>query len=125
MSKQTEWFVSYQYKSEVGEGFGRAHQGVSRAALRLLPDESDACISHGALHQVGFVSDDRINVFGGGYLSGRGNHMRQKRLSAHFMQHFGMLRLQACAFACGHDGYGHARRPRSNDCFLFRHAESI
>ena len=58
----------HNYGFIICEGFRCAHQGVSCAALRLLPDESDARVSHGALHQVGFVSDDRVNVFGGGYL---------------------------------------------------------
>src|SRR5437868_9988426 len=81
-------------------------------ALRLLEDKIDAGVSDRLAHMVGLVTDDCVHILGGHNLRRRRDYMGEQRLSPHFMQHFRMFGLEACALTGGHDGDGNARRSR-------------
>ena len=86
------------------QGFAGGHQGVARAALRLLQDETDTGRGHGFAHAVGLVADDGVDMLGLDDLGGRGDDMGEERLAPDFVQDLGMFRLQARAFARRHNG---------------------
>jgi hypothetical protein len=92
-----------------GQGLLRDHQGVSGAALLLLQDKVHAAIGHGCADEFRFVADDDVDVGGGHDLRGGGDHVRQQRLAARLVQHFGVFRFQARAFSRRHNGDGGAR----------------
>ena len=98
--------------------FARDHQGVSGAALLLLQHEPDAGGGHRAADAVGFMSDDGENVAGRDHSGGGCDHVGQKRLSANFVQHLGMLGLQPGPFARGQDGDGGPGRAEADGCWL-------
>ena len=86
----------------------RDHEGVSGTSLFALQNESDACVGHRGANSIGFMADDGIDIAGRNYLGGGCDYVRQQRLAADFVQHFGMLRFQAGPFACCHDRDGYA-----------------
>ncbi len=78
------------------------------AALFGLQNEVDTGVGDGFPHSVGFVADDGKHVLGGDNPDGSGDHMRQHRFAADFVQDFGMFRLKPRTFARRHDGDGDA-----------------
>ena len=62
----------------------------------------------GGADALGFVTDDGEDVGGRDDARSGGDHMRQQRLAADFVQNLGKLRLKPRAFARGHDGDGDA-----------------
>jgi hypothetical protein len=68
-----------------------AHHGMSGAVLFSLDNKIDSCMLDGRAHLLRLVPNHNVNVFGLDDLAGRSNHMRQQRLAAHLMQHFGAL----------------------------------
>src|SRR5258708_1794140 len=93
----------------VGREWGlRNHEGMSGAALLGLEDEIDTGWGEGGADAIGFVAYDGKDVAGGNDVGGRGDDMCQQGFAANFMQDFRKLRLQAGAFAGGHDGDAYA-----------------
>ena len=80
------------------QGRTRDHQGVSRASLLALQHETDAGGGDRGADAVGFVSDDGVDVAGRNNPGGGRDYVRQQRLAANFMQHFGMLGFQPGSF---------------------------
>ena len=76
---------------------------MASAALGLLENKIDAGVSYRVAHMVGFVTDNRVHIFGGHNLRRGVDDMGQQRFSADFMQDFRMFRLEPGAFAGGHD----------------------
>jgi hypothetical protein len=60
-----------------GQSFLRDPERVSGPALLGLYDEFNACGLHSFSHALGFVADDRIDVFRGNDLRGGSAHVRQ------------------------------------------------
>ena len=98
-----------------GERRLRDHQGVAGAALLGLQDEIDAGVCDGGADALGFVTDDGEDIAWRDDARGGRDDMSEQRLAADFMQHFGKLRLEPRAFACGHDGDGDAGSGSSVD----------
>ena len=84
--------------------FAGDHQGVAGAALFLLQHESYPGSGHGAADAIRFMSDDGKNVASRDHLAGGCDYVGQKRFPSNLVQHLGMFRLQAGAFARGQDG---------------------
>ena len=94
------------------QGIARNHQGVAGAFLRFLLDKFHAGVSDGLAHSVGLMTDDGVDIVRRDDLGRGGNHMRQQRLAADFVEHLGMFRFQPRALARSHDGDGEPRRLR-------------
>jgi hypothetical protein len=87
-----------------GKGVGGNHEGVAGATLLRLEYELDPGVGDRRADTVGFVADDDKHILRRNETAGRSNHVRQQRLSANFMQHFGQLRFEARTFSGSHDG---------------------
>src|SRR5438270_2273154 len=90
---------------ESKEGLEHLH-GVAGAALLGLEDELDAGVFDGGSDAVSFVADDAVDVIGGDDGFGGGDDVEEEGAASDFVEDFGALTFEACAFACGHDGYG-------------------
>ena len=75
----------------------------STALDDLLEYELDPGVGDRRADTVGFVADDDKHILRRNETAGRSNHVRQQRLSANFMQHFGQLRFEARTFSGSHD----------------------
>jgi hypothetical protein len=91
-----------------GTGFSGHHQRMARPALLFLQHELNASVPDGVADLIGFVPDDGVDILCRDHFDGSGDHVSEKRLASNFVKDFWMFRLQARAFAGGHDRDGNA-----------------
>ncbi len=68
---------------------------------KVTPVEATACAD-----EVFFIADDGVDIGGRGDLRSGGDDVEQEGLAADLVEGLGALRLEARAFARGHDGDG-------------------
>ena len=92
------------------ERFASDYQRVTGAALLFLHDKINSGVLESLAYAIGLVPDDGVDVRSRNYLGRGGDHVRQKRLASDFVEDFGVLGFESCAFAGSHDGDGDAGR---------------